>query len=108
MTRALAFAPIASANGRAASPTVIASDDGRQRWPAQPNALSATISAADVEIGVRQHDDRILGAALALGALAGGRGAGVDIARHGARADEAHRADLRVIENRVHRPRGRR
>ena len=42
-TRELAICPIASANGSAASPTVMAREAARQRWPAHPNALSAAI-----------------------------------------------------------------
>ena len=47
MTRLAARSPIASVNVAPASPTATANDDARQRWPAQPNALSAMISDAD-------------------------------------------------------------
>ena len=77
-------------------------DDARQRWPAQPNAESATILRGHLEVGVGQHDDRVLGAALALHALAVGRGAAVDVARDRCRADERDRAHRRVVEQGVH------
>ena len=44
---------MASEKGFVASPTVMANDAARHRCPAQPNALSATILAADFEIGIR-------------------------------------------------------
>ena len=54
-----------------------------------------------VEVGVGHHDHVILRAAEALRALAVGRGARVDVLRDVGAADEAHRLDLRVLEDGV-------
>ncbi len=54
-------------------------------------------------VGIRQNDDRILRAALALRALAVGRRAAIDIARSRRGADETDRFNRGMIENRVDR-----
>lgn len=54
-----------------------------------------------VEVGVRHHDHVVLGAAEALGALAVGRGGGVDVRGDRGGADEAERADAGVFEEGV-------
>ena len=100
--RLAARSPIASVNGASASPTATANDDARQRWPAQPNALSAMISDADAMsasgititgfLAPPWHCTRLPAAP-----------ARVDVPRDRARSDEAHRSDDRVIEDRVHR-----
>src|SRR5208337_27367 len=52
-------------------------------------------------VGVGKNDDVVLRSALALAALALLARARVDVARHRSRSDEADRADLRMIDQRV-------
>ena len=53
------------------------------------------------DIGVGQHDDRVLRAALALRAFAVRGGAGIHVPRDRRRADKTHCANRRVVENRI-------
>ena len=86
-----------------ASPTVTATETARQRCPAQPKALSLMICVAMLHVGVRQNDDVILRAALALRALAVGSGARVNVSRDRSRTNKADRAHFGMVEQRVHR-----
>ena len=54
-----------------------------------------------IEIGIGHHDAVVLGTAHCLHALSGSNAAVVDVVRNIGRADEAHRADGRVIEDRI-------
>ena len=79
-------------------------DDDRRRQAALAGAAERRVGddlRRHVHVGVGQDDDRVLGAALALHALAVGGRAAVDVARHRRRADERDRAHLRMIEQRV-------
>jgi hypothetical protein len=51
------------------------------------------------QVGIRQDDDRILGAALDLGSLAGGRGAGVHRLGHRGRSDETDCLNTGVVKD---------
>ena len=54
-----------------------------------------------VDVGIGEHDHVVLGAAERLHALPGLRARLVHVARDRGRADEAHRGDVRVCEDRV-------
>jgi hypothetical protein len=57
----------------------------------------------EVEIGIGHHDHVVLGAAQRLAALSGVGCGLVDVAGDRRRADEAHRGDVRLVQDRVHR-----
>jgi hypothetical protein len=56
-----------------------------------------------LHIGIGQHNHRILGAALALGAFAIRRRPAIDVFGDRRRADEGDRAYQRMVQQRVHR-----
>src|SRR5579862_5234408 len=101
-TRSLeAESAMASRKAFCASPMATATETARQRWPAQPKALSLMMLVHG-HIGIRENDDGIFRAALALGAFAAGGGASVEVLGDGSGADEADGADFRMIEERIH------
>jgi hypothetical protein len=66
-------------------------EPARQRCPAQPNRFDGTL-----QVGVGHDQERVLGAAKRLDALALGRGRGVNMLGHRAGTDHAHRLDVRM------------
>ena len=72
-----------------ASPTVMATEEARQRWPAQPKALSATMSAVMSMSASGMTTTGFLAPPWHCTRLPAAAAARVDVARGGARADEA-------------------
>ena len=75
--------------------------DGEAALPGATEGAVADDLRGHRHVGVGKNDDVILGAALALRALAVGGGARVDVLRDRSRADEADGADFGMIEQRV-------
>jgi hypothetical protein len=63
------MAAMPSVNCCRASPTVTATDTARQRWPAQPKALSPMMRVARLEVRIGQDQHVVFSAALALHSL---------------------------------------
>ena len=101
--RLLAISAIACVKGFPASPTVIAADTARQRWPAHPNALSLDDLRAHFEIGIRHHHNIIFRTALALHALPMRRAFRVDIAGNWRGTDEADGPHIGMMQQSVDR-----
>ncbi len=79
-------------------------DHERGRQAALPGAAKRAVGhdgGRHVQVGIGQDDGRVLGPTLGLHPLAVGRRAAVDVAGDGRRADEADRADQRVVEQGV-------
>ena len=81
---------------------VTATETARQRWPSAAKRAVADDLRGQFHVRIGQNDDVILRAALALHALAAGRGARVNVLGDGSRADETDGAHLRMVAKRIH------
>ena len=77
--------------------------DGHAALAGGPVAGGDEVVGGEVEIGVGHHDRVVLGPAQSLHALAGRRGALVNVLGDRGRADERDRRDVRMVEQRVNR-----
>ena len=76
------------------------------RQAALPGAAEGAVGDdlhCHLHVGIRQDDDRVLGPALGLGALAVGGRAAVDVPGYRRRADKADRPDGGMVQDGIHR-----
>ena len=93
---------IASITVSAIEPTLVSTEMAMQRSPAEPYPAE-TAASATMSTSASGSTIMVLRTAERLHALPVGRAVRVDVARDRGRADEAHRADVRVLEDRVDR-----